>query len=120
MRLDTQPLLGIAERLAADRHLPHEEYARRRSIISRLEGSLVTKQEHVDAYEESRSRISLDGTALAWERWRAEHQLLTLARAEVERLESFIRLEMELLEREVALAQQRRARALVSGTEARA
>jgi hypothetical protein len=52
-----------------------------------------------------------DGTPLAWERWRAEHQLLTLTRAEVERLQAFIRFELELLEREVALAQQRQAQA---------
>lgn len=119
MRLDTQPLLVLAARLALAGYFDSELLARRRTTITVLEGALAAKEEHVTVYETSRAQLRLDGTALAWERWRAEHYLLTLARAEVARTEGVIRMELELLEREVALAQQHQARALAT-TGARA
>lgn len=112
MKLDTQPLLAVAARLALSGHLDADTYERRRSTLATLEGRLVTKEEHVSAYEEGRARLTLDGSSLAWERWRAENYLLTLARAEVVRVTSVILSEMEMLEREVAIAQQREARSL--------
>lgn len=122
MRLDIEPLMLAAERLAQTGHLKADTFERRRSTLSMLESRLVTKQEHVAAYEESRAQLTLDGSQLAWARWRAENQLLVRARAEVERLEVSIRFEMEMLEHEVALAQQRQARALADADrkEARA
>jgi hypothetical protein len=117
VKVDTQPLLLAASRLWQEGHLPREEYEARRERISLLEGRLVTKESHVEAYAASREQVLLDGTFLAWERWRAEHQFLTLARSEAERLEAFIRFEVELLERQVALAQQRKARALAEAAQ---
>ncbi|MBN1208971.1 MAG: hypothetical protein JXB05_29200 [Myxococcaceae bacterium] len=120
MNLDTRQLLIIAAHLARDGYMERDTFERRSTTISTCEGRLVTKQEHVHAYTESRARLILDGTPLAWERWRAEHYLLTMARAEVVRLEGFLRLEVELLEREIALAQQRKARGSSAPSEARA
>lgn len=120
MKLDTQPLLLAAARLSLAGYLEAGELEARRSRLATLEGRLVTKESHVEAYEASREQLTLDGTPLAWERWRAEHQLLTLARSEAERIEAFIRFEVELLERELALAQQRQARALTGQKEVRA
>lgn len=112
MRLDTQPLLLAAARYALAGYLEHQTLGELRSSITTLEGQLVTREGHVEAYEASRERLILDGTALAWARWRAENLLLCMARADVERLLSRLRFESERLETEVALAQQRQARAL--------
>jgi hypothetical protein len=112
MRLDTQPLLVAAARLSLAGFMEPELLAELRADIVKLEGQLVTKQEHAETYEQSRAQLVLDGTALAWARWRAENVLLTMARADVERLESKVRFEMERLECEVARAQQKQAQAL--------
>ncbi len=117
MRLDTQPLLLAAARLALAGHLDLKELEERRSAISVLEGRIVTRELHVAAYEETRARLEMDGTSLAWGRWRAEQQGLAQARADVERMECQLRFEVERLEHEVALARQRQARAL-SGQKA--
>ncbi|HYH96900.1 hypothetical protein [Hyalangium sp.] len=117
MRLDTQPLLLVAARLSLSGHLDGKVLAELRTTLITLEGRLAAKEEHVEAYEASRAQLALDGTPLAWARWRAENLLLTCARAEVERLQSSIRFNMESLECEVARAQQKRARTLANVKE---
>lgn len=93
-------------------------YENRRSTLTSIEAKLSAKLQHVSSYEESRANLAMDGTPLSWERWRAEQQLLTSVRAEAQRFESVLRIELELLEYEVALAQHRRARAVAGGKEA--
>jgi uncharacterized coiled-coil protein SlyX len=116
MKLDTQPLLLAAARYSLKGHLDAVVLAELRTEITKLEGRLALLQEYVEAYEASRARLVLDGTAMGWARWRAENLLLISARADAERVHAQLRFAVERLETEVALAQQRAARVL-AGTE---
>jgi hypothetical protein len=114
MKLDTQPLLLRAARLALAGYMSTADLNERRKRITSMEGQLATREEHVASYEESKARLTLDGTPRAFKRWNEEQQLLIWARTEVERLEAHLRIEVEGLEREVAMAQQAQARALTA------
>lgn len=104
-------LFKVAQALASQQHLAPARYVELFTSAQALEARIATKSEHVGAYEASRDEVVLDGTPLRLERWRQEQRLLCATRVELRRAEEALHFIWEELEREVALAQHRKASA---------